>query len=319
MTDPMPVRPAAGPLAYAPPGLARRRPPRWWGVACLLVAAGTLVVGGFLGSVAGVEAWRGSAAVREARRIATLPTRALSPAEIARRTATVREGGPVTAAQVRTIEQLLAEPGQTLVPPRPAGTSAAGGSVPIVRPSPTGGVLVTLYGSHPFVSSTVALDAAGRLRRVDTADWSLMTRAVTVVAADGTRTTTTGSRQNASIGWVVAAQTTVAVAAAANVVLAVALAGAGVLLLAGRPAAWPLLRAYAWPQVAAGVLAAVAGQWMWYAGNMRGAPAGPKALVWWVPGVVIAGWGAVVLAVGRRRAGVASAEGPHGGERRRNG
>ena len=300
-TEPTPVMPTEVPLAYAPPTRGRRRPPRWIGLACLLMAGGGLIVSGFLGIVAGTEADRALVGVKETRRVDGLATRALPPAEIAWVSAELRGSGRITPGQLGTIGRLLADPGQALVTPRPAGASRAGEYVPSVSPTAAGGAAVSLYGSHPFVATTVTLDAQGRLLKADTLNWSVERRTVTTVAADGTRSTVTFSRQRASAGRVIAAESTVAAAAVANGLLAVVLALVGALLLLGRPAAWPLLRRYGWAQVAAGVALAVAGQWMWWAGSIGGSPQVIKGLVWWVPGVALAGSGAVALAMGRRR------------------
>ena len=158
------------PIAYASADLPADRPPTWVWLTCLAAAAGILLFGSFAGVIAGAQAAQLAAGLRDARRVAALPNRAMAPGEIA--WLMTRASGPITPAQIRTVEHLLADPGQTLLPPRPAGASHAGEYVPSASQTGSGGGVVLVYGSHPFVETNVTLNGTGRLTRADRLDWA---------------------------------------------------------------------------------------------------------------------------------------------------
>jgi hypothetical protein len=288
-------------LAYAPADLSGRRPPVWVGVTCLLIAALVLLSNGFFGVLAGNQAVQLSTGLREARRVAALPTRAVPPAQIALAMRTLRQTGPINPSQVGTLTRMLADPAQRWVMPTVPLSRSMTGAVGL----PAGGIQVTLVtGGHgPHLMTEMILDAAGRLVKADAVDWSTEMRTTATVAADGTVSTATYHRQHAPPAVVLAIESAVTALAGVTGLIAIALAAAGLLLLAGRPRGWPLLRRVAVPLVAAGGASVLAVQAMWWAMTIGNTIEPAKATLWCVPGLLSVAGGIITVAVGRRSRG----------------
>jgi hypothetical protein len=296
--DPMTMSDESPVIAYAPADLAGRRPPVWIGLVCLVVAAVVLLGGGFFGLVAGTQAVRLAVGLRDASRLAALPTRAVPPSTLAQLSRELQQAGSINSAQVRAVEQLLADPAQ------PSAVPTGGALDGYATSGSAGGTHVQITSMDPLRFGDITLDAAGRLVKADAIDWSTGMRTTSTAAADGTVSTVVYHRQHARPAVVLAAEVTVAGLAGVTGLLAVALAAAGVLLLRGRPRGWPLLMRLAGPLVAVGAGSILAAQVMWWATTIGNANEWDKATLWCLPGLLVAGTGAITLWLGRRvRAG----------------